>query len=153
MRRFLHRAILGSLIFFPMGAFGALDSVAQSSSLTALFSTMAEIADEGPMMSYFGWTEVKSEMLDAKCKAATEDDAVSYLTNLVSEMDWASQEQINRLGSQMEAAMIDFRTILGSDSLQRCDHDFSENMTWTHQIRFMNLATGYQITFTEGYED
>ncbi len=146
--------IFSAVLAGTLAQASGLDSVTQSPPLTRLLSTMSKIADDGPGLSYFGWDEADSAMPDqAICKGVVRSEAVNYLKGLIKEMDWATTSQVQLLESNIQAGMNDFRTILGSHEIQRCDWEFSEPYTYTKVVRFNNRVSGYQITFSEGYED
>lgn len=151
----VYRFIAIGMLIISSVSLGALrKSVEHSRALTEVLSIMADIAAEGPSLSYFGWTETKSVVPDeAVCVDATRDDVAEYLTGLIKEMDWATPSQSEHLQSHMPAALTGLKGVLESDDLERCDWGFSEQMTYTKVIRFKNKKTDYQITFSEGYED
>jgi hypothetical protein len=140
--------------FMVLGVgFAQPESINSSANLSKLLKVMSEVADEGPEMSYFGWLENIVAGPEMACAPATRDDAVRYLANLIAEMDWASSAQMKELNQIKEGALSDFRFLLKTDRLQRCQHSFSENMSFTRVVQFRNIETGYSVEFTEGYED
>jgi hypothetical protein len=141
-----------STVLLSVG-FSAPESIQSSASLSKLLRVMSEIADEGPEMSFFGWIENAATGSRLQCQRASRDDAAQYLSGLADGMDWANPSQEKALNSVKKKGLDDFRFILRSDHLQRCEHSFSENMTFTRIVQFRNEDTGYNVQFTEGYED
>lgn len=141
------------ILSFKTSALEASSSVSESKPLMNLLKVMTDIADAGPEMSFFGWSEDPSDLTDGDCKTAAADDAPLYLSGLLSSMDWASDVQSEIVKINKDDALKDFRRILGSGDFQRCDLSFSENMSFTRIYLYQNLTSGYRIQFTEGYED
>jgi hypothetical protein len=129
-------------------------SVTDSKPLLTLLKVMSEIASDGPSLSYFGWTERRAELpANAVCTPTDRTEALHYLENLTDEMDWASENQKLQIKENREQALKDFSGVLARDLIVRCDWDISEQMTATNVTRFTNEDSGYQITFSLGYED
>jgi hypothetical protein len=129
-------------------------SVADSASLSELFSVVSEVAADGPSLSYFGWTESTPTMPErVNCYPAGLHDATEYLVRLVDTLDWATPEQRNRIDQSLSKGLEDFREILGAGILNQCDWELSEQMSSTRVTQFENQDTGYQITFSLGFED
>jgi hypothetical protein len=129
-------------------------SVADSASLSELFSVVSEVAADGPSLSYFGWTESTPTMPErVNCYPAGLHDATEYLVRLVDNLDWATPEQRGRIDQSFSKGLEDFREILGAGVLNQCEWEISEQMSTTRVTQFVNQDTGYQITFSLGFED
>jgi hypothetical protein len=129
-------------------------SVADSASLSELFSVVSEVAADGPSLSYFGWTESTPTMPErVNCYPAGLHDATEYLVRLVDNLDWATPEQRGRIDQSFSKGLEDFREILGAGLFNQCEWELSEQMSTTRVTQFVNQDTGYQITFSLGFED
>jgi hypothetical protein len=129
-------------------------SVADSASLSELFSVVSEVAADGPSLSYFGWTESTPTRPErVNCYPAGLHDATEYLVRLVDNLDWATPEQRGRIDQSFSKGLEDFREILGAGDLNQCEWEISEQMSTTRVTQFVNQDTGYQITFSLGFED
>jgi hypothetical protein len=129
-------------------------SVADSASLSELFSVVSEVAADGPSLSYFGWTESTPTRPErVNCYPAGLHDATEYLVRLVDNLDWATPEQRGRIDQSFSKGLEDFREILGAGVLSQCEWEISEQMSTTRVTQFVNQDTGYQITFSLGFED
>lgn len=129
-------------------------SVADSVPLSELFSVVSEVAADGPSLSYFGWTESTPTMPErVNCYPAGLHDATEYLVRLVDNLDWATPEQRSRIDQSLSKGLEDFREILGAGVLNQCEWEISEQMSTTRLTQFVNQDTGYQITFSLGFED
>ena len=129
-------------------------SVTDSKPLSTLLTVMAEIASDGPSLCYFGWTESTVEIpRNAVCTPTDRAETLQYLQNLTDEMEWANESQKFQIKENRERALKDFSVILTSDLIARCEWQISEQMTVTKFTRFTNTLIGYEITFSQGYED
>lgn len=129
-------------------------SISDSRPLMDILAVMADVAAEGPAMSYFGWSEEpRAVARDARCEVASREDAAAYLTDLITQMDWITPDQAAVIDANLSRAVEDLGRVLERDDLRRCVWGFSEDMSYTKYVHFENRLSGYQVTFTEGYED
>lgn len=129
-------------------------SVTDSDPLSTLLTVMAEIASDGPSLCYFGWTESTVEIpRNAVCTPTDRAETLQHLKNLTDEMEWANESQKFQIKENRERALKDFSVILTRDLIARCEWQISEQMTVTKFTRFKNTLSGYEITFSQGYED
>ena len=132
--------------------FDAMEKVADSKALMGLFSVMTGVTRDGRPVEFFGWTELESTpATDAACAPAVRSDAEHYLTSLIEELDWATHEESVDMTTHLVPALSDLREILDSDQLERCDWSAQPEQQRIKFTRFKNTATGYQITFTQGF--
>lgn len=131
-----------------------LSSVTDSVPLSELLSVVSDVAADGPSLSYFGWTESAPTMPErVNCYPAGLHEATEYLVRLVDSLDWATNEQQARIDKSLAKGLEDFREILGAGLLDQCEWEISEKMSFTRVTQFVNQDTGYQITFSLGFED
>jgi len=129
-------------------------SVADSGPLSELFSVVSEVASDGPSLSHFGWTESTPTLPErVHCYPAGLHDATEYLVRLVDSLDWATPEQRARIETSLSKGLEDFREILGEGVLNQCEWETAEQMSLTRSTQFVNQDSGYQITFSLGFED
>lgn len=129
-------------------------SVSDSAPLSELLAVVSEVAADGPSLSYFGWTESTPMMPErVNCYPAGLHEATEYLLRLVEDLDWATPDQRSRIDRSLAKGLEDFREILGGGVLNQCEWEISEQMSTTRSTQFVNQDTGYQITFSLGFED
>ncbi len=128
-------------------------NVVDSPSLTQYLALAGDLAADGPSMEAFEYSEGDTVSPQATCHIGTDDDLISYVTEIVKSMDWATDLSRSRLAELEHQAVNDLRELIGVGRVRICSLQFSNNYSLTILRTFESDRRPYVLTFREGYED